>query len=282
MPYAKVNGIKLFYNSLGKDIENQAPIILIHGSTITGQIDWGKIAPRLAEKNKVYIPDCRGHGKSEGTHSYSFCEMADDTAEFIRKMGYERAHVIGHSNGGNVALVTLVEYPEVVQTAVLQAANAYVTPYLVEREPVVMDPEYYIQNNPDEVITMKAAHGPKHGDEYWRELLTKTMKEIVSEPNYTKEILARVDRPTFVIMGSDDKVNAPDRHAQFIAENIPGAELWIPAKTGHHVHLEHPDEWISKVLDFLHRRGRAGESARTLTSNENHIPHCPVWKINLR
>jgi pimeloyl-ACP methyl ester carboxylesterase len=56
-------------------------------------------------------------------------------------------------------------------------------------------------------------------------------------------------------MGSEDKVNAPDRHAQYIAGNIPGAELWIPEKTGHNVHMEHPDEWVAKVLDFLQRRG---------------------------
>jgi pimeloyl-ACP methyl ester carboxylesterase len=255
MPYTYVNGVNLFYESLGNDDKGQSPIVLIHGSTITGQIDWGQIAPRLADEFKVFVPDCRGHGKSDGTHTYSFREMADDTAAFIRRMGYEQAHVIGHSNGGNVALVTLVEHPEVTKTAVLQAANAYVTPYLIEREPVVLDPEYYAKNNPDDVQMMIAAHGPKHGKDYWRELLTETMKEIISEPNYTQETLAKVSRPTLVIMGAEDKVNAPDRHAQFIGESIPEAEVWIPDKTGHNVHMEHPDEWIARVLDFLQRRG---------------------------
>ncbi len=154
MPYIKVNGIQLYYDTLGEDAGEKIPILLIHGSTITGQIDWSEIAPRLAKSNKVIIPDCRGHGKSEGTHSYSFRELADDMAALIRKLGYEKAHVIGHSNGGNVALVTLVEHPDVVQTAVVQAANAYVTPYLREREPVVLDPDYYLQNNPEDVALM--------------------------------------------------------------------------------------------------------------------------------
>ena len=39
--------------------------------------------------------------------------------------------------------------------------------------------------------------------------------------------------------------------AQFIAENIPGAELWIPEKTGHNVHKDCSDEWLAKVLGFL-------------------------------
>ena len=255
MPYIKVNGIQLYYDTLGGDVGDKAPILLIHGSTITGHIDWGEIAPRLAESYKILIPDCRGHGKSEGTHSYSFRELAGDMVEIIRGLGYEKAHVMGHSNGGNVALVTLVEHPDVVQTAVVQAANAYVTPYLREREPVVLDPDYYLQNNPDDVALMIQAHGPRHGSEYWRELLTMTMKEIVTEPNYTTQTLSRVERPTLVVMGSDDRVNAPDRHAQFIAENIPNAELWIPEKTGHNVHVELTEEWITKVLDFLNRRG---------------------------
>ena len=45
-------------------------------------------------------------------------------------------------------------------------------------------------------------------------------------------------KPTLVIMGANDSVNAPDEHAQYIANNIPDAELWIPEKTGHNVHLE--------------------------------------------
>jgi pimeloyl-ACP methyl ester carboxylesterase len=55
-------------------------------------------------------------------------------------------------------------------------------------------------------------------------------------------------------MGAEDTVNAPDGHAQYIANNIPNAELWIPEKTGHNVHLEQRDEWLAKVLDFLERR----------------------------
>jgi len=94
-----------------------------------------------------------------------------------------------------------------------------------------------------------------NGREYWRELLWLTMKEIISEPNYSPAELARVDKPTLVIMGGEDTVNAPDEHAQYIANNIPNAELWIPEKTGHNVHLERREEWLAKVLDFLERRG---------------------------
>lgn len=256
MPYIEINGANIYYQSYGDDKPLQIPIVLIHGSTIDSHTDWDSIAPELSRLYKVFAPDCRGHGRSSNsTMSYSFKELADDVAAFVRAMGNGRAHIIGHSNGGNVALVTLMEHPEIVQTCIPQAANAYVTRYLIEREPKVFDPDRVAREAPDWMNQMITLHGDVHGNDYWRELLWLTMKEIISEPNYSPTELGRVDRPTLVIMGAEDTVNAPDEHAQYIANNIPNAGLWIPEKTGHNVHLERRDEWIAKVLDFLERRG---------------------------
>lgn len=255
MPYIAINDATIYYQSYGDDRPNQTPIVLIHGSTIDSHTDWDSLAPALAKHYKVFTPDCRGHGRSNNPRmSYSFKELADDVAAFVLAMGYERAHLVGHSNGGNVALVTLMEHPEVVQTCVPQAANAYVTRYLIEREPVVFDPERVAREAPEWRDEMIALHEETNGPGYWRELLWLTMKEIISEPNYAPFELARVDRPTLVIMGANDTVNAPDQHAQYIANNIPGAELWIPENTGHNVHKEREQEWVGKVLDFLERK----------------------------
>ena len=236
--------------------------MLIHGSTITGQADWHVIAPLLATDYRVIVPDCRGHGQSSNPNfSYSFKELAADTAALIHALGYERAHIIGHSNGGNVALVTLLEHPEVVQTCIAQAANAYVTPYLIDREPAVFDPERVAREDPEWMNQMIALHGPTHGSDYWRDLLRLTLREIITEPNYTPADLAQVQRPAFVVQGTNDTVNAPDRHAQFIAQHVPDAELWIPPEVAHNVHVEIPLEWLARVLDFLKRRGDEANDA---------------------
>lgn len=256
MPTIEINNAGIYYQVYGDDQPNHAPILLIHGSTVDSHTDWDSIAPELARRYKVFAPDCRGHGRSNNPHmSYSFKELADDVAAFVQAMGYERAHIIGHSNGGNVALVTLMEHSEVVQTCIPQAANAYVTRYLIEREPKVFDPDRVAREAPTWMNEMIALHGEVNGKNYWRDLLWLTMKEIISEPNYSPAELARVERPTLIIMGADDSVNAPDEHAQYIANNISNAELWIPEKTGHNVHHERRAEWIAKVLDFLERRG---------------------------
>jgi pimeloyl-ACP methyl ester carboxylesterase len=262
MAFITVNGAELYYETFGQERAGKVPILLIHGSTGTGASNWSLAAPLLAREYFVIVPDCRGHGRSSNPNrSYSFKELAADTTGLIRGLGFERAHVIGHSNGGNVALVTLVEHPEVVQTCLPQAANAWVSPDLVEKEPGIFDPERVERENPEWKAEMLALHAAPHGTDYWKELLSLTVEEIIREPNYSPADLARVQRPTLVVQGELDRVNAPYRHAQFIARHIPAAELWIPAGIGHNVHDEIPFPWVEKVLDFLNRRGDEANDA---------------------
>ncbi len=255
MPFITINGAEIFYQTYGKRREGHAPIYLIHGSTQTGYSCWNKVAPLLAESYFVIVPDCRGHGQSANPNmSYSFKELAADVAAVIRALGFERAHVIGHSNGGNVALVTLLEHPEVIQTCVPQAANAWVSPDLVIKEPPIFDPENIEKNQPLWKEEMETLHAPL-GKDYWRKLVKMTVDEIIRESNYTPEDLAKVKLPALVIQGETDRVNAENKHGQFIARHIPAAELWIPKGIGHNVHDDILDEWIKRVTDFLARRG---------------------------
>ncbi|MBK7453721.1 MAG: alpha/beta fold hydrolase [Anaerolineales bacterium] len=255
MAFVTVNGAEIYYQTYGRKRPGQAPIYLIHGATGTGHSNWNKVAPLLAEDFYVIVPDCRGHGQSTNPNmTYSFRELASDVAGTIRALGFERAHVIGHSNGGNIALVTLVEHPDVIQTCIPQAANAWVSPDLVEKEPPIFDPDFIQRERSlwyEELINL---HAPL-GENYWRDLVLMTVKEIISEPNYTAADLARVNRPTLMIQGEVDRVNAPYKHGQFIARYIPAAEAWIPKGIAHTVHDEIMTEWLERVRDFIARRG---------------------------
>lgn len=270
MPTLEINGAQLYYETFGKDHPGKVPIVLIHGSTITGQRDWELVAPLLGREYRVIVPDCRGHGRSSNPHhTYSFQEMAEDTQALIRALGYSKAHLIGHSNGGNVALVTLLEHPDVVQSAVIQAANAYVSPDLVAEEPHKFDPDRVAREAPEWRDEMIELHGATHGESYWRELLRLTVQEIITQPNYTPKDLRQVSRAVLVIQGEQDGVNARAGHAQFIAGHIPYAEAWIPQGVGHNVHQERLCEWVQKVLDFLQRRGETpGEALYRLRQDQ--------------
>jgi pimeloyl-ACP methyl ester carboxylesterase len=252
-----IRGAQIHYTTYGSHVDGRDPILLIHGSYITGMVDWGNIAPTLAREFEVIVPDCRGHGASSNPDgTYSFREMAADAAGLIRALGHQRAHVIGHSNGGNVALVALLEHPEVVATCIPQAANAYVSTDLIERIPQKLDPDRIAREEPAWMEEMIELHSKYHGAKYWRTLLKRTSAEIIAEPNYTAVDLAHVSRPTLVIEGEADSTNAPAQHATFIAQHIPGSELWIPSGVGHNVHVEIPDRWLARVLSFLRKYSR--------------------------
>jgi hypothetical protein len=83
----------------------------------------------------------------------------------------------------------------------------------------VFDPDRVAREAPewrDEMIKLHVGVGVGSSSLYWRDLLWLTMKEIISEPNYSPAELRRAEVPTLVIMGAEDPVNAPDEHASIL------------------------------------------------------------------
>lgn len=246
MPFVPVSDMQLFYNEYGSS--TAPPLLLIHGSGGTGASEWKPVLQGLAKHFRVLAVDCRGHGKTLDPRSaYTFDLLADDMAEFLRVMNIAPAYVVGHSNGGNVALVLTVKHPELVKKAVVMAGNAFVSQDL-ER--------YAVGRWSDRIsdswaATLADLHDGLRYSGYWRELMDRTGWEIARGPNYSAQDLAKVKTPVLVIQGADDSVNNRSHHAEFMAENLGNAQLWIAPNTGHSVYEEHPDEWVERVTNFL-------------------------------
>lgn len=256
MPFLNIHGAELLYETFGTPKPGQAPLLLIHGSTQTGRSCWMNVVNHLEQDYFIILPDCRGHGRSSNPHmTYTFKELAADMAALVRALGFETAHIVGHSNGGNVALLVLMEHPDVTQTCLIQAGNAWVSPDLVEKEPPIFDPDFIERERPAWLREMQELHAPTHGPNYWRDLIRLTLRELISEPNYNAADLAKVNRPVFLVQGARDRVNAPYQHAEFMARHIPAAALWVPKNIGHTVHEEILDEWLARAKDFWARRG---------------------------
>lgn len=78
-------------------------LLLVHGAPQSG-IMWRRIAPALAERFTVVIPDLRGYGRSSKPASadYSKRRMAADLVAVMDSLGHERFHVAGHDRGARV------------------------------------------------------------------------------------------------------------------------------------------------------------------------------------
>jgi haloacetate dehalogenase len=98
------------------------PFLLIHGYPQTHVI-WHKVAPRLAERFTLVIPDLRGYGASSKPATdkehlpYSKRAMALDMVELMRTLGFDRFDVAGHDRGARVTYRLALDHPDRVRRA---------------------------------------------------------------------------------------------------------------------------------------------------------------------
>src|SRR5260370_40381842 len=84
------------------------PLLLLHGYPQTHLL-WRKIAPRLAADFTLVIPDLRGYGDSSKPPAgpdqiaYSKRALAQDQAETMSALGFDRFMVAGHDRGARGA-----------------------------------------------------------------------------------------------------------------------------------------------------------------------------------
>jgi haloacetate dehalogenase len=92
------------------------PVLLLHGHPQT-HVMWHRVAPALAERCTLVIPDLPGYGRSTGRPStadssaHSKRAMARDLVELMGELGHERFAVVGHDRGGRVAYRMALDDP---------------------------------------------------------------------------------------------------------------------------------------------------------------------------
>lgn len=112
MPTFKHNAGEIYYETYGKG----NPIVLIHGFGMDSRV-WEKQIAELSKTNQVVVYDMRGFGKSSlPTGSYSHHE---DLYKLLEELRIEKAQVVGHSLGGEVAINLALDHPEKVKNLIL-------------------------------------------------------------------------------------------------------------------------------------------------------------------
>ena len=93
-----------------------APVVLLHGYPQSG-VCWHRVAPALAERYSVVVPDLRGYGRSstppdDDVHTvYAKRTMAADVVALMSSLGHERFAVVGHDRGGRVGYRLAIDHP---------------------------------------------------------------------------------------------------------------------------------------------------------------------------
>jgi pimeloyl-ACP methyl ester carboxylesterase len=116
--FAEVKGVRMRYFIGGEG----PPLVLVHGLGGTAS-NWTELAPLLAERHRVLVPDLPGHGGSGALPAVSGLEpFADRVALVAEREGMLPAPVVGHSLGGMVVLRLALRRPADVQALVLAGA----------------------------------------------------------------------------------------------------------------------------------------------------------------
>ena len=210
------------------------PLILLHGngedcSYFRNQVD------AFARWFHVYAIDTRGHGRTpRGDRPFTIRQFADDLLGFMDGHQIEKAHLLGFSDGGNIALVFAIRYPDRVGRLILNGAN--------------LDPDGVKRSTQIPIeIGYKIAKRFSGRSEQAR-LKTEMLGLMVNDPNVRPEELKMIRARTLVIAGTKDMIREP--HTRLIAGSIPDSQL-VFINGSHFIANRNPEEFNRAVLDFL-------------------------------
>lgn len=185
------------------------PLILLHGNGEDGayfvhQIEY------FSDRYRVIAVDTRGHGRSpRGDAPFTIRQFADDLLFFMDAQGIGRAHILGFSDGGNIALVFALEHPERVNRLILNGAN-------LNARGVKMRVQMPIEIG-YRIARIFAARSPEARRN------AELLGLMVNDPNVPPEALEQLCVPTLVIAGTRDMIRT--RHTRLIADRLPDARL---------------------------------------------------------
>ena len=210
------------------------PLILLHGNGESCDYFEHQI-PFFASDYRVIALDTRGHGKSpRGEKPFTIVQFAEDLHDFMEEKGIEKAHLLGFSDGGNIALTFALNYPERIEKMIVDGANLFpsgVKP--LYQWPIELG--YHIAN-----LFAKKSEKAKSN--------TEMLGLMVNEPHIDPADLARLTMPVLVVAGTKDMIK--DKHTRLIHKSLPNAQLAI-LEGDHFVANKNADAFNKVVVEFL-------------------------------
>ena len=266
--------MNLFYRTVGEG----TPIVILHG--LYGSSDnWMQIARMLADHFQVITVDHRNHGASPHDNEHTYELMVTDLAWLFHELEIEKAHILGHSMGGKVAIAFAADYPEKILS--LTVADIAPKNYLeTPASAIQYDFHKRILNTLSE-IHLSEYHSRKEINEQLRltipeqlvrqfilknlhriektfewkinvPVLKASLEHIISGVSWKdyEDRIPITSYPVLFIKGSlSGYIQTND--AQSIYHMYPDAKIETLEGATHFLHAEKPNEFVALLLKFL-------------------------------
>jgi len=191
--FVQLSEVRMHYLVFG---HGKYPLILIHGNGGSTSSLY-EAATYLANDYTVYVTDSRCHGQSSDPGVISYELMAKDIVEFGNALGISKPVIMGHSDGGMIAITIAAEYPDFPQAIISCGSNS---------DPSTFWPYFRI--------------GVRFNDIGKNDKLNEMMLTL---PHWTAEYLSQIKCDTYVVCGEYDIMKPQD--SLFIHESIEGSDF---------------------------------------------------------
>ncbi|WP_394205382.1 alpha/beta fold hydrolase [Shewanella waksmanii] len=243
-------------------------VMLIHG--LFGSADNLKTLGRhLSQHYHVVRIDVPNHGLSPKWSQMSYASLAEAIIELLDHLQIDKAHLVGHSMGGKIAMATALSYPEKVSSVIAADISPVAYPRRHDKVFAALTslPLEQITSRNDAMSHLKH-QGIDDGTAMfliknlirneqsfsWRMNLTglqQSYDELIGWPSFPTSYLG----PALCIRGGDsDYVTAA--HRQAYIEQLPNIESKTIAATGHWLHAQKPEIFNRIVADFINKHSQ--------------------------
>jgi pimeloyl-ACP methyl ester carboxylesterase len=268
--YVNVGALDMYYERHG----DGPPLALLHGAFGTIESCFARLLPRLACHFEVVAVELQGHGHTRDVaRPLSYEDMARDMAGLIQALDIPRAHFVGYSMGGAVALQLALDRPELVDR-VVYAGGASFDPSGVHPE-LMATIESFDPQELDGTMWHEAYRQVAPDPDAWAALVVKVNQLDRAGLSWPRERLAALRAPTLLIIGDDDVVQPEHVVEMFrlLGAGVPGelggppqAQLAVLPGTSHEGVLERIDWLSSMIVEFLTPAPAQRGSSRPPTS----------------
>jgi pimeloyl-ACP methyl ester carboxylesterase len=261
---ADANGIKTNYLEAGQG----DPVVLIHGSGpgVTSYANWRLVLPALAENFRVVAPDMVGFGFSErpANINYGVQTWADQVVGLMDTLELPKAHLVGNSFGGAIALRIATQHPDRVGKLVLMGSMGVPFPITEGLERVwgyqpsfenmrkVLDVFAYSRDLVnDELAEVRYRGSIQPGfQESFAAMFPAPRQRWVEAMCTPEDDIRRLPHRTLIVHGREDQV-IPVQTSLRLMELIDNADLSVFSHCGHWSMIERTEDFNRSVSEFF-------------------------------